>query len=334
MNRYHVKYSSTTQSLLSLKSFISEIIITGKISDDDILTLRYWMDDNKHLAGNYPFDKIYSLIDGILSDGVIEEEEKEKLLKILSDEKICDHSFSSIDSLCGRYVCLTGNFTFASRKEIEETIEKYSGFNEHKSLTSRTNYLFVGGKGSADWAFGNYGNKIKKAKELQEKGCPILILDEDILAHFFSTHNPPDIYTMQECLQLFDSLSNESLEIIQEQIHSAIAGCFKVVHPLSPHLEPLISKDILSECTDFNWSNQLYRFSRNELASRIESLNTGLHFRKNSKLESLINLCTLNIPERIRELFPEYGAFMLNERFLNSDLLFQLQKMLRSKIQS
>ncbi len=329
MSKYQIKYSSTTQSLLALRNCISDIINVGKISDTDILTLRYWMDDNKHLVGNYPFDKIYSLIDEILSDGVIDSEEKEHLLKILSNEAIYEPASTSIEFLFGCHVCLTGNFTFSSRKEIEETIEKYGGFNEHKSPTRQTDYLFVGGKGSPDWAYGNYGNKIKKAKELQEYGYSILIMSEDALKNFFSSHDLNNIYSMQECIQLFESLNKESMQIIQNQINATATGCVKVVQPLSHHLDSLVDKGILFECTaNFNWFEMLSYCTRDELNLRIESLNTGLRFRKNLTLESLIKWCATNIPERARELFPEYGAFMLNEKFFNYNLLSQLQDFL------
>lgn len=178
-NRYHTEPSPTTKSLLALQRVISEIISIGNLSDDDILTLRYWMDDNRHLAGNYPFDKIYSLIDNILSDGVIEDEEKTQLLEILSKEQVCDISPVQINSLSGKRICLTGTFSFAQKKEIEEKISAYGGINEHNSIREYTNYLFVGGHGSTSWAYGNYGNKVKKAKELQEKGSHIHILGED-----------------------------------------------------------------------------------------------------------------------------------------------------------
>ena len=189
-NKYHIEHSQTTKSLLALKDAISEMISAGSLTDDDILDLRYWMEDNQHLAGNYPFDKIYSLIDNILSDGIIEEEEREQLLEILNNEQVCDSSSFHIDSLSGKRICLTGTFSFAKRKDIEETITKYGGFNECHSITYRTNYLFVGGHGSVDWAYGNYGNKVKKAKELQEKGYNIRILGEDDLKAFLDSHIP------------------------------------------------------------------------------------------------------------------------------------------------
>ena len=47
------------------------------------------------------------------------------------------------------------------------------------SVSSKIDYLFVGGLGSEAWKFGNVGGKIAKAQELQERGCKIQIIPED-----------------------------------------------------------------------------------------------------------------------------------------------------------
>lgn len=187
-NTYQEKYSTSTQALQTLLSTISQIISDGKLSDSDILDLRYWMDANKHLSGNYPFDKIYSIIDDILSDGVIEDQEKDQLLSFLSNEKICDHPLQSIETLANCHVVLTGNFYFMNRMEIEKLIASYGGICD-KGVNHSTDYLFVGGLGSRDYAYGKYGAKVKKAKEMQEHGHHIQILSEDVLDAFFR-NNP------------------------------------------------------------------------------------------------------------------------------------------------
>lgn len=187
MDRYNTVYSSVTQSLQALNNAISEILSIGSLTDEDVLTLRYWMDDNIHLSGNYPFDKIYIIIDQILSDGTIDSKDKEELLRILEEENVCDSEPAAISTLMDKHICLTGNFVFAPRNEIEKLISDQGGVCD-RNVFFYTDYLFVGGKGSRDWAYGNYGNKVKRAKELQERGHDILILGEDSLSLFFETH--------------------------------------------------------------------------------------------------------------------------------------------------
>ncbi len=190
MDRFNTVYSSVTQSLQALNNAISEILSIGSLTDDDVLALRYWMDDNIHLSGNYPFDKIYKIIDQILSDGTIDPKDKAELLLILEEENICDSEPAAISTLMGKHICLTGNFDFATRNEIEELISNQGGVCD-KNVFHYTDYLFVGGKGSRDWAYGNYGNKVKRAKEFQERGHDLLILGEDSLSVFFDTHDIP-----------------------------------------------------------------------------------------------------------------------------------------------
>ena len=52
-------------------------------------------------------------------------------------------------------------------------------------MTKKTDYLIVGGAGSDNWKFGNYGAKVSKALEMQENGHPIVILKESDLMQCF-----------------------------------------------------------------------------------------------------------------------------------------------------
>lgn len=251
MNQYHVEYSSTTKSLQALHDAISETVASQSLTDDDILTLRYWMDDNIHLSGNYPFTKIYSIVDDILADGVIEPEERENLLFILSNEMLCDPAPFTVTSLTCSHVCLTGTFSFAQRKDIEKILMRYGAFLD-SSVARHTHYLFVGGFGSRSWAYGNYGNKVKKAKELQECGGRVQIFAEDVLLNFLETHTPPQFYTFEECLDLLDGLPDNILELVLQYVNSVMdAGKIEVVSR-SDRLQRqlLVEKNIVCNCDD------------------------------------------------------------------------------------
>lgn len=331
MYKYHTEYSSITKSLQALKETITQIIITGEFTDDDILSIRYWMDDNMHLAGNYPFDKIYSIIDGILSDGVIDSEERQSLLEILQSETIYNATPFIVNSLAGYHVCLTGNFTFAKRKELEYKLMQYCAFNE-KSVNSKTDFLFVGGLGNQDWAYGNYGNKIKRAKELQEAGHPILIFGEDILENFFKTHTLPITYSFEQCLDVLSSLPDEAQKYVLYEINHVINGGSGIVFQKSVLTNLLIEKNILHNCEgDYPYERFLYYLSRNELIVRIESLNLELTFKKNISLDDLIKWCQENIPEHIPELCHDFMLLKLNEPFLNPEVLVRISHYFSAK---
>ena len=46
------------------------------------------------------------------------------------------------------------------------------------NVSGKVAYVVVGGEGSSDYAYGNYGSKVKKAMDLQAKGKPIQIIAE------------------------------------------------------------------------------------------------------------------------------------------------------------
>ena len=52
---------------------------------------------------------------------------------------------------------------------------------EKKGVSSKLDYLIVGGIGSDAWKFGKIGGKQAKAQELNEKGADIKIIDENNL---------------------------------------------------------------------------------------------------------------------------------------------------------
>lgn len=73
---------------------------------------------------------------------------------------------------------LSGEFSCASKSEISKKLVA-KGAIEKSGVSSKLDYLFVGGSGSASWKFGKIGGKIAKAMELQEKGNKIQIVGED-----------------------------------------------------------------------------------------------------------------------------------------------------------
>lgn len=187
-NRHRV--SESTRALHELSEYIKYMIADDYISDIEISVLEEWLEDNKNLAGNYPYDVIYEKLADILEDRIITDSEREELLDLLIDQSdpVQFHSeeCKSID-FTNKVVCLTGDFDSGSRSEMERTFQS-AGAVISKNVTLKTDYLIVGGSGSAAWSCGNYGNKVKKALELQKNGKPIVIIREDTAMQ--ALHNP------------------------------------------------------------------------------------------------------------------------------------------------
>lgn len=176
------RQSASTKALLELSEYISFMTEDNYISDQEINVLETWLDDNKELAGNYPYDIIYEKVTDILKDRIITDSERNELLTLLIEQSDpIQHHAEECENIDfnGKTICLTGDFDSGSRSEIEKIFEK-AGSIISKNVTLKTDYLIVGGSGSSAWSCGNYGNKVKKALELQEKGEPIKIIREDV----------------------------------------------------------------------------------------------------------------------------------------------------------
>ena len=175
-----IKFTNETKDLQKLKRIIEGIMEDKKITFNEMEALEKWLDYNTHLIGNYPFDKIYTVVKNILDDGVISKGEHDDLVKIFNELIDPINEMKSDSTICftDKMFCLTGTFNSGSKEEIEKKIIDKGGICS-KTINSKVNYLIVGGAGSDDWKFGNYGSKVQKAMELKEKGKNIEIIGEN-----------------------------------------------------------------------------------------------------------------------------------------------------------
>lgn len=179
-HKYHTQYTEQTKSLQTLHGFLQGVIADNILTESEVLALRAWLNDNISLRGQYPFDRVYDVIEAALDDGILEQKELEDMFLLF--QKYIDPiknttTDSSTITIQDKLFCLTGDFTHGTRKEVETFISSKGGICK-SGVSSKTNYVVVGSNGSPDWACGNYGSKIKKALELQENGNPIQILKE------------------------------------------------------------------------------------------------------------------------------------------------------------
>lgn len=172
--------STNTQSLLTLNGILSGITCDNVLVESEIDYLQKWLDGNTELKGNYPYDKIYSTISAALADGILEKAELDYMLQLFKQitdpvkEIACDCDRLDI---IDKNICLTGEFDYGSKMDVTTMLISHGAYI-HKSVTQKTDILLVGGQGSSAWSAGNYGNKVKKALELQAKGINILLIRE------------------------------------------------------------------------------------------------------------------------------------------------------------
>ncbi len=172
-------YSDTTRSLQELQGILFGITCDGILSDDEIYAIQKWATNHKELKGNFPYDKIYSAIEDVLEDNIITEDERDYLFSLFNNilNPVESDNLTEEISLKGAIICLTGDFECMSKNDFEITLSS-RGAIVKKNVVKDLNYLVVGNKGSQQWSQGNYGNKVKKAMQYNEKGCNIQIIPE------------------------------------------------------------------------------------------------------------------------------------------------------------
>ena len=182
-SKHHANASFTdqTRALQTLQGFLLGVIADDILTESEVFSLKRWLDANSSLAGQYPFDRVFSIIEKALDDGILEQCELDEMLvmfkKFTSPTEECactENNLTFVDKI----ICLTGDFNFGSREKVEYLVKQAGGLCK-SAVSGKTNYVIVGGLGSADWSCGSYGSKIKKAIELREKGKNIQIIKED-----------------------------------------------------------------------------------------------------------------------------------------------------------
>ncbi len=172
-------YTENTKALQELEGVLSGVICDDELNDGEILFIKNWLDRHKELKGNYPYDKIYLKIEDVLEDGIITESERGELFALVY--RIINPVEEASNNICitikDSSICLTGEFECMSRHELSDLLESRGAIIK-KGVSKTLDYLFVGDKGSDKWIQGNYGSKIKKAMEFNEKGANIEILKE------------------------------------------------------------------------------------------------------------------------------------------------------------
>lgn len=181
-----------TRSTGALIGIAQGLLCDGQLNDSEIRFLNEWLDQNESIASSWPGDVIHARIKESLSDGVINEVEREHLVDTLRqlvggrlDELAETNHVSELAldraaqvQIQNSTFCLTGDFVFAPRSHCEAAIVARGG-EVSKSITKKVTYVVVGGLGSSEWKHGSFGTKIEKAIEYKRQGLPLLIVHED-----------------------------------------------------------------------------------------------------------------------------------------------------------
>lgn len=173
-------YSESTLALQILNGILDGIVCNQKVNQKEIENLNIWLRQNDYLKDVYPYDKVLLEVNKVLEDGILTEEESNYIFDTFNEIVNPDFSDDENIDFNGKTFCLTGEFKCATKQEISKKLQELGG-TKKKGVSSKLDYLIVGGVGSDAWKFGKIGGKQAKAQELNEKGANIKIIDEDSL---------------------------------------------------------------------------------------------------------------------------------------------------------
>jgi hypothetical protein len=72
-------YGVITSDIQKLHGILVGVLSDGIIADDEVLKLNQWLKDNNHLVKTYPYEELCSILSVILDDKIIDETEKQLL---------------------------------------------------------------------------------------------------------------------------------------------------------------------------------------------------------------------------------------------------------------
>ena len=181
-----VSNSMVTISTQILEGVLKGISLDGEVSEKECKTLRKWLYDCSYLADHYPFDQIISLLEDVLADSVVTKEESELLQRSI-DELInpVETVRTQMNSVEGKNICLSGNFAFGKKSEVEKYITEKGGTVVDR-VTKKTDMLIVGDYECQSYSNMHYGTKVKQAMEYNDNGCKIQIIKEKDLFQSFN----------------------------------------------------------------------------------------------------------------------------------------------------
>lgn len=175
-----------------LLGFVTGVASDGVLNDDEINAMSEWLRRNAAIHDIWPATIIGNRLALILEDGIITDEERTDLLKVIKrvtgkepeityevSTEVWDDKVESL-KLEGAIYCLTGDFVSGDRESIDMML-KCLGAKTSTSVNRNVDYLVIGTLASRDWLYTSHGRKIEKALLLKREGSEIAVITERTL---------------------------------------------------------------------------------------------------------------------------------------------------------
>lgn len=162
-----------------LRALAYKVVDDGVITLDEALEIKRVFKNDEFLRNDEVMRPVYLMVRKVTKKSSTEDVDQETLINAL--HRIIDPTWVTdgeiLDEINGKTFCLTGDFLFGTRKQVQDHLVSLGGIAK-SGVSKSLDYLIVGTDGSEEYAYGNYGSKVKKAMELQNSGCTIKIVPE------------------------------------------------------------------------------------------------------------------------------------------------------------
>ena len=172
--------ATESQAARALMGLLRGVSADGIITVDEASLVSDWMKENGYLKTSSAYGALFRLLEDALEDGILDGEEQKALFEEMRKLLNPVAKITNAMEVANNVFCLSGDFEHGSKSEIEKDIERCGGVIA-KSVTRKCSYVVIGSLGSERYKFGDYGTKVTKAMELQDKGFCIRVITESQL---------------------------------------------------------------------------------------------------------------------------------------------------------
>ena len=161
MSHQDIFYDCITHDIQRLHGVMGGIIADDKITTTETKGLSEWLANHDHLKACWPYDEIDAIVTHVLSDGIVDNDEKQ-ILKAFFSEFSTGKTIKNPAALKGKTIsgvcavcpeidfedhkfCFTGASTRFRRKDLKEIVEQHGGIFTD-SVSRYLDYLIIGGE--------------------------------------------------------------------------------------------------------------------------------------------------------------------------------------------